>query len=178
MPLETNHNAENHRNCTVRLAELADPNAAQEVLKLLEHYAEHPLGNGGPLPASVRETVIEGLRKHPTTLIFLADLGSLVVGMAVCFVGFSTFKAKPLINIHDLVVHSDWRGRGIGSALIDAVVAHAQDRLWCAVTLEVRADNLARRLYAHKGFRDLSKPTHDQTMLFGKLLLPSSDERP
>ncbi len=170
MQLETNHN------CTVRLADLAAAKDAQAVLLLLEHYAEHPQGSGGPLPLSVHNTVIDGLRRHPTTLIFLAELGPVLAGMAVCFVGFSTFKAKPLINIHDLVVHSDRRGQGIGGALIDAVVAHAQERAWCAVTLEVRADNPARRLYTQKGFRDLSEPTHDQTMLFGKLRLSSSDE--
>ncbi len=162
-----------HHISTVRLANLDNPSDAQVVLQLLEHYSEHPMGSGGPLPAAVHDTVIEGLRSHPTTLIFLCQKDGNVEGMAVCFVGFSTFKAKPLINIHDLVVHANARGQGIGSALIDAVVDHARARTWCAVTLEVRADNPASRLYIQKGFRDLTEPTHDQTMLFGKLLLSS-----
>lgn len=178
MPLETNPSSTTQPDWSVRLADLAAADDARAILTLLDHYAEHPLGNGGPLPANVRQQVIEGLRQHPHALVFLAESGPQVAGMAVCFVGFSTFKASPLVNIHDLVVQHDWRGRGIGGALIDAVAAHARTRNWCAVTLEVRADNPARRLYAQKGFRDLSEPTHDQTMLFGKLLLSPGDMQP
>ncbi len=163
-----------HPPCSVRLADLANPEDALAVLQLLEHYSEHPMGSGGPLPETVREKVIEGLHRHPTTLIFLAQQSQCIPGMAVCFIGFSTFKAQPLINIHDLVVHADSRGRGVGGALIDAVVEYARARDWCAVTLEVRADNPARRLYVQKGFRDLTEPTHDQTLLFGKLLLTTN----
>ena len=34
------------------------------------------------------------------------------VGLATTFEGFSTFAAKPLINIHDIAVLPDYRGRG------------------------------------------------------------------
>jgi hypothetical protein len=39
------------------------------------------------------------------------------------------------------------------------------------VTLEVQANNPARRLYASKGFQHLSTPVHGETMLFAKLEL-------
>ena len=34
------------------------------------------------------------------------------VGLALCFVGFSSFKARPLINIHDIAVRPEVRGQG------------------------------------------------------------------
>ena len=43
------------------------------------------------------------------------------VGAAVCFIGFSTFAAKPLINIHDFVVLPAARGKGVGRRLLEAV---------------------------------------------------------
>lgn len=162
--------------CSVRLAELTDASDAGAVLGLLEHYALHPMGRGGPLPLEVKETVIEGLRQHPTTRVFLAEVDSVAVGLAICFVGFSTFQAMPLMNIHDLVVHAASRGQGIGGALVDAVTSYARQRAWCAVTLEVRSDSPARRLYASKGFRQLADPCQGSTMLFGKLQLSPPDE--
>lgn len=159
---------------SIRIAAMDDPSDATHVLGLLEHYSLHPMGAGGPLPEEVRNNVIPGLRQNPNTLVFVAEVDQSPVGMAICFVGFSTFKAKPLINIHDLVVHESVRGQGIGGALLDAVIAHATEQAWCAVTLEVRSDNPARELYAQKGFEDLSQPTHAQTMLFGKVLLPAA----
>ena len=164
----------------LRTAQLALPHDAANVLRLLEHYSEHPLGAGAPLPASVRAAVLSGLQRHPTTVVFLAEREEVVVGMAICFVGFSTFQAKPLINIHDLVVHANARGQGIGGKLIDAVASYARERAWCAVTLEVRSDNPARRLYARKGFQNLIEPRPQElgqqpSMLFGKMELSSTD---
>ncbi len=161
-------------NVLVRTAQLAQPQDAADVLRLLEHYSENPWGANAPLPPSVRETVVAGLQQHPSCTIFLAELDGVVVGMAICFVGFSTFRAKPLMNIHDLVVWEDARGQGVGSSLIDAAADYARQRDWCALTLEVRSDNPARHLYARKGFQPLSEAAatrgEPQTrMLFGKL---------
>jgi len=55
----------------------------------------------------------DGLRKHPTTLIFLALDRDQPVGIVTCFVGFSTFAARPLVNVHDLHVTKDYRRRGV-----------------------------------------------------------------
>jgi GNAT superfamily N-acetyltransferase len=134
-------------------ADLADERHQQAVVDLIAAYAMDPMGNGGPLPASVLDALIEGLRAHPTTLIFLAYAGQEAVGIAICFVGFSTFAARPLVNIHDLSVKAGWRGRGIGRALLEAVEQRARS-LGCAkLTLEVGDRNLrARRTYAAVGF--------------------------
>jgi ribosomal protein S18 acetylase RimI-like enzyme len=117
-------------------------------------YALDAMGNGGPLPPDVLERLVPALRAHPTTMIFLAYVGVRVVGIATCFLGFSTFAARPLINIHDLAVLPDYRGRGIARALLKAVVRKARARGCVKVTLEVREDNTrARRVYEAAGFR-------------------------
>ena len=91
--------------------------------------------------------------------------------MALCFVGFSTFQAKPLLNIHDLAVHPEFQSRGIGSQLLEAAIAFAREHDHCAVTLEVQASNAARRLYARHGFQVLDANADDRSTLFGKLEL-------
>jgi ribosomal protein S18 acetylase RimI-like enzyme len=77
------------------------------------------------------------------------------VGVAVCFLGFSTFNARPLLNIHDLAVVPERRGQGIGKALLAAAEAEAMRRGCCKLTLEVQDDNRrARGLYERAGFTD------------------------
>jgi len=80
------------------------------------------------------------------------------VGLANCFMGFSTFAARPLVNIHDLVVLPGYRGKGIGQALLQAVEQIAKERGCCKLVLEVRTDNPAERLYRREGFTDGDHP--------------------
>lgn len=160
---------------SVRLVDLEDAEAQVAVVALLDHYSQHEMGSSQPLPPDVKTRLIPGLRSHPMSRVFLAYDSDRPMGIAVCFVGFSTFKAKPLINIHDLAVHESYRARGVGTQLIDAVIEYAKSLECCAVTLEVRADNPARKLYAKKGFQTLGEPLASDTTLFGKLMLQAYD---
>lgn len=112
-----------------------------------------PMGNGKPLSDETRRDLIPGLPQHPTTVIFLAFPDSQAVGIAVCFRGFSTFGARPLINISDLAVLPAYRGLGIGRRLLQETEHRARDTGCCKLTLEVQAINhRARRLYEAMGF--------------------------
>ena len=140
---------------SVRIVE-ADLNATEHqeaVLKLIDAYAADPMGNGKPLSSEVRRDLIPGLRQHPTTLIFLAYDRDRPVGIAVCFRGFSTFAARPLINIHDLAVLPEYRSKGIGRRLIHEVERKARAINSCKLTLEVQEkNNRARKMYEQVGF--------------------------
>ena len=134
-------------------ADLARPDHAAAVLALLAAYSADPMGDGRPLSADARAKVIAGLRAHPTTLVFLAFHAGGLAGLATCFRGFSTFAARPLINVHDCYVVPAQRGRGIGRALLAAVERKARETGCCKLTLEVQEHNRgARRLYEACGF--------------------------
>jgi ribosomal protein S18 acetylase RimI-like enzyme len=134
-------------------ADLARPDHQRDILALTQAYALDPMGNGRPLPREVLDQLIPGLRSHPTTLIFLAHVEGQAAGIATCFRGFSTFSARPLINIHDLAVVESHRGRGIGRQLLEAVERKARELGCCKVTLEVQENNtLARGVYQRAGF--------------------------
>ena len=123
------------------------------VVHLIDAYARDPMGNGGPLPEPVRRALIPGLRNHPTTLILLAYADHEAVGIAVCFVGFSTFAAKPLLNVHDLAVLPVYRKQGVGRRLLAVVEQRARAMGCCKVTLEVLENNhRAMKLYEAAGF--------------------------
>jgi GNAT superfamily N-acetyltransferase len=140
---------------TVRIteADLNQPRHQQALLAMIDAYAQDPMAEGKPLDADVRERLISGLREHPTTLAFLAFEGDAPVGVAVCFIGFSTFAAKPLVNIHDFAVVPSHRGRGISRQLLEAVEEKARKLGCCKITLEVLENNTrARGVYAAGGF--------------------------
>src|ERR1700675_4019655 len=85
--------------------------------------------------------------------VFLAYRGGSPVGFSICFLGFSTFNARPLINIHDIFVDSSVRGMGIGAMLLERIEVKARELNCCRITLEVREDNrVARGLYRKVGF--------------------------
>jgi len=86
--------------------------------------------------------------------------------LAVCFTGFSTFRARALYNIHDLAVLPAWRGRGVGRRLLRAVEAQARERGYCKITLEVRADNPAAGLYRQLGYGAASSGGEPAQYLF------------
>jgi ribosomal protein S18 acetylase RimI-like enzyme/uncharacterized damage-inducible protein DinB len=134
-------------------ADLSRPDHQEAVVALIAAYAKDPMGNSGPLPPDVMERLIPGLRAHPTTLILLAYADGRPIGIASCFVGFSTFYARPLVNIHDLAILPEFRGREVGRRLLDAVSDKAKALGCCKVTLEVHESNAkARRMYEAAGF--------------------------
>jgi GNAT superfamily N-acetyltransferase len=142
-------------------ADLSRLDHQRDVVALTDAYARDPMGNGAPLPQEVIERLIPGLRGHPTTLILLAYSGPEAVGIATCFLGFSTFRGRPLVNVHDLAVLPGHRGGGIGRRLLEAVERKARALGCCKVTLEVLENNaVARRLYAGAGF---SQATYVET---------------
>ena len=148
----------------VTQADLDNPRHQADLVAMLDAYAKDPMGGGEALPEDVKARLVPGLKAHPTAMIFLAyqgdpDTDGQAAGVANCFTGFSTFAAKPLINIHDLAVAPTARRMGVGRKLLDAVVEKATSLGCCAVTLEVRDDNpAARKLYQSYGFHDQGVP--------------------
>lgn len=58
-----------------------------------------------------------------------------------------------------------WRGRRVGGALLDALIAAARDAGSVAVSLSVERDNPARRLYERLGFHQVVEVDGSRTML-------------
>jgi GNAT superfamily N-acetyltransferase/predicted RNA-binding protein with PIN domain len=133
-------------------ADLNRTDHQQAIVALTAAYARDPMGTGGPLDDDLLRQLIPGLKRHPTTRVFIAYMNAEAVGIATCFHGFSTFHAKPLINIHDLAVLPAHRSRGIGRKLLEHVEQVARKSGCCKLTLEVGADHPAKRLYNECGF--------------------------
>jgi pimeloyl-ACP methyl ester carboxylesterase/GNAT superfamily N-acetyltransferase len=155
----------------VRPADLQSEADAAAIVLLISAYAMDPRGGGQPLPAAVQSRLVPGLRAHPLARVWLAFDGTNAVGVCVAFIGYSTFQARPLLNIHDLAVLAGQRGRGIGRALLAAAEAGAAREGCCKLTLEVQDDNTpARQLYGNYGFHDVRYGNSGPTRFLAKPL--------
>jgi len=151
----------------VLLADLADLKHQAAIIGLLDMYCRDQFGDCKPLSEFARANLIPGLVKHGGARVFLAYNGEQPVGVAICLVGFSSFRAKPLVNIHDIAVSPEARGQGVGRQLLAAVEADARSLGCCKVTLEVRSDNQrAMGLYRSVGFQ----PSEPETLFWSQKL--------
>ncbi len=133
--------------------DLADAVQAAALVDLLDHYARDPMGGGGALPADVLGALPSRLRQLDNYHGALAWHDGRAVGLINCFTAFSTFKARPLLNVHDIVTHAGCRGQGIGAALLEWAAVRARELGCCKLTLEVLSNNhVARRCYQRAGF--------------------------
>lgn len=79
------------------------------------------------------ETTPERLHPHlfgerPVAECLVAEAGGAVVGFALFFTNFSTFRCRPGLYLEDLYVQSAHRRAGIGRALLRAVGRLAAER--------------------------------------------------
>lgn len=157
---------------SVRVGDVSKEHDLVAAIDLVNQYASGLAGRMRPLADTVIRSVLSDLPRLTNCRLFLAEVGDRrPVGVAVCFVGYSTFKGAPLLNIHDLAVDPDFQRRGIGSQLLAGVINYARERRFCDVTLEVQASNPARKLYARHGFEVLDVTVDPRATLFGKLAL-------
>lgn len=125
----------------------------QQLLKLLDQYAKDPMGGGEPLPTSTRDNLISALAAVPNAFSLIAYSNEQPAGFTNCLQAFSTFKCKPLVNIHDLAVDANFRGQGIARQLLSRVDEIARERGCCKVTLEVlQGNHPAKAAYEKHGF--------------------------
>ena len=134
-------------------ADLHDPRHVAALLAALSAYALDPMGGAAPLSDFARANLVPALLANPQALSVLIFVDGEVAGLANCFMGFSTFACRPLLNIHDFVILSAYRGRGLGVALMTEIEAMANARNCCKLTLEVLTGNtIAQDLYRKAGF--------------------------
>lgn len=135
------------------IADYHNPRHAADLGHLLDSYARDPMGNGAPLPDHVRENLAAELARQPSAFSILVYVDDTPAAFANCFMGFSTFQCRPLVNIHDFAVHPDFRGRGLARQLLQKIEEIAAERQCCKITLEVLEGNpVAQAAYRKFGF--------------------------
>lgn len=74
---------------------------------------------------SVNDMEEDGFGKNPVFNFYVAELNNKIIGIAVYFIKYSTWKGKGLY-LDDLFVTEKFRGKGIGKKLFDIIIEEAK----------------------------------------------------
>ena len=107
------------------------------------------------LHATAQDWLRDGFGTRARFTAFVAEQAGAVVGMVTASERYYTSWAGCTLYIQDIYVDPEWRGRGIGAALIGCVAALALECRSPLVELTVREDNPARGLYGRLGFHQV-----------------------
>ena len=109
-------------NYHVRKATLED---MRQVLKLITELA---VFEKEPNAVEITEADLKkkGFGKSVEFDCFVAEVDLQVVGIALVYTRFSTWKGT-VLHLEDLIVSDKMRGHGVGSALLDQVILHGAD---------------------------------------------------
>lgn len=138
-------------NFTIRNATKHDMSAVLELIVELAVFEEEP----DAVEVTTESLIADGFGTHPAFKCFVAEVDGKVVGAAVVYNRFSTWKGK-ILHLEDLIVNQKMRGHGIGSALLDEVVKHGYNLGAKRINWEVISWNEgAIKLYERKGAKVL-----------------------
>lgn len=99
----------------------------------------------------------DGFSSNPLFKCWVAEVDEEIVGLALIYDRYSTWKGRA-IHLEDLIVKKAYRGKGIGSALLDTVVVFGHAEGVRRISWEVLDWNTpAIELYKKKGGRILDE---------------------
>ena len=108
---------------TIRNAEAKD---MSQVLGLIQELASFEKEENA-VEVTVDDLVRDGFGEVPLFHCFVAESNTKIVGMALIYNRYSTWKG-PIIHLEDLVVAESMRGSGLGTALLDEVVKYGAQK--------------------------------------------------
>lgn len=106
----------------VRKAERQDMPQVLDLIKELAVFEKEP----DAVEVTVEDLEKEGYGNNPLFHCFVAELDEKIVGIALVYYRFSTWKGRT-IHLEDLIVSESHRGTGIGMALYKKVMEFADD---------------------------------------------------
>jgi GNAT superfamily N-acetyltransferase len=90
----------------------------------------HELALFEKAPEEVTVTLEEfenaGFGKKPVWKTFVAEVDGVIVGFALYYIRYSTWKGCRMY-LEDLIVTEDWRGKGVGKLLFDRLIVEARE---------------------------------------------------
>lgn len=107
----------------IRKAVKGDMPKVLELIKELAVFEKEP----SAVEVTVAELEEEGFGKSPLFTCFVAEVEQRVVGMAIVYFRFSTWKGRT-VHLEDLIVNEAFRGKGIGKQLYNHVLAYAKSQ--------------------------------------------------
>src|SRR5690554_913402 len=101
----------------------------EDMPQVLELIKELAIFENEPNAVEITKKVLEqeGFGETPLFTCFVAEKNDEIVGAALVYFRFSTWKGR-MLHLEDLIVKESERGKGIGEALYSKVMQYAFDR--------------------------------------------------
>src|SRR5688572_18206140 len=109
-------------NITIRKAEASDLVQVYELIKELAVFENAP----GEPSNSLKKFIAEATCKEPRFHVILAETGNEIIGIALYYYGYSSWKGS-MIYLDDLVIREKYRKLGIGTKLMNELIAIAKE---------------------------------------------------
>ena len=103
----------------IRLATRKDMGEVMRLIKALALFEKEP----NAVELSVEQLEEDGFGDSPCFICFVAESNKSILGMALIYPRYSTWKGKT-IHLEDLMVDEKVRGSGIGKALFARVIKY------------------------------------------------------
>ncbi|MFK5880161.1 MAG: GNAT family N-acetyltransferase [Flavobacteriaceae bacterium] len=107
-------------NFTIRKAKKEDAKSILELIRHLADFEKEPEA----VVLTVEEIEQDGFGQQPLFQTLIAEVDKKIVGMALFYYRYSTWKGKT-IHLEDLIVFENYRKQNIGGALYDMVLRQA-----------------------------------------------------
>jgi len=117
---------------TIRRATKEDCPRLLELIKELAVYEKAP----DEVTVTLDHFVESGFGKNPIWWTFVAEEDGLVMGFALYYVRYSTWKGQAMY-LEDILVTESARGRGIGKLLFDRLIEEARERKFTRIIWQV-----------------------------------------
>ncbi|WP_333877100.1 GNAT family N-acetyltransferase [Flavobacterium sp.] len=105
----------------IRKGEKKDMKAVWELIRELAVFEKEP----DAVVVTVADLERDGFGDHPLFHTFVAEADTQIVGMALYYYRYSTWKGKT-IHLEDLIVTEKMRGTGLGLALYTKIIEQGQ----------------------------------------------------
>lgn len=116
----------------IRLGEERDMQSVLDLITELAVFEKEPEA----VEITVEDLISDGFSKHPKFKVFVAEQESKIIGIALFYERFSTWKGRT-IHLEDLIVTKEKQKIGAGKALYTAVLKYAYDNNFNRVAWEV-----------------------------------------
>jgi len=138
-------------NFKIRNASSKDMSAVLQLIVELAVFEKEP----NAVEITEQSLIEDGFQGTPSFKCFVATVDDKVVGTALIYHRFSTWKGK-ILHLEDLIVTQKMRGHGIGTALLDEVVKYGYHLKVKRINWEVISwNNGAIKLYERQGAKVL-----------------------
>ncbi len=102
-------------------------------------------------PAATR-FLVERIQKKES-IIFLAYFNEEPAGFTQLYTSFSSVSLQAIFILNDLYVSPNYRGKGLGEALLNKAKEFCKEKKYKGLALETELENPAQKLYEKLGWK-------------------------